>query len=457
MQSRGVYLDYASSASIKLEALDEFVAVSKLEGNSSGISSYSKRLKEIENKSSAVIAKKLGVNQEQIHFVSSATFANNAVILGVAYKHPKCHLITSKIEHKSVLACFKHLEKQGYKVTYLDVDNRGQIDLNHLRKSVRNDSKLISIQTLNSEIGVMQNIEEIGRIAHDNKILFHTDASQSFCKYDIDVSNIDFMTVSGYKIGAPKGVAALYVKDASELQSVLFGSGDDVFPGTKSTALIASFAKAVEVSSWNLDVIYRNYQALVSEFSDFAGVYINSNPSHIFSISVEGVLLADLLNSLEGYGFSAGCSCLGDEKSNVIDAIDPEKKLPPCTIRISFSDKTSESDLIDFAKKIKTIVEKLRLEKTIDNGCQILSKTSDNVDIRDRRIMNLLQNWLRRKRLESPHVPKYTAAFSSFSSSSFAKYPIMQLSLKIGIDRARDLLKLSTKSVDNHSNKGQFY
>lgn len=128
------YLDVAASWKINEEALLEFVRVNKLDGNSSGINSHAKHLRHLEEESTKVIASKIGANSDQIHFTCGATTANNIAILGVAYKHPKCHLITSKIEHKSVINVFKHLEKLGYKVTYLDVDKHGSVDLNQLRQ-----------------------------------------------------------------------------------------------------------------------------------------------------------------------------------------------------------------------------------------------------------------------------------------------------------------------------------
>ena len=167
------FLDYAASWQVSEEALGEFVKISRMNGNSSGINRHAKQLKELEKLSAQIIADKIGAKQqEQIHFTSGATVANNLAILGVAYKNPKCHLITSKIEHKSVLNVFKHLEKIGYEVTYLDVDKSGKVNLEQLKHSIHENTKLISIQMFNSEIGVLQDIEEIGKIAKDHNVFF---------------------------------------------------------------------------------------------------------------------------------------------------------------------------------------------------------------------------------------------------------------------------------------------
>jgi cysteine desulfurase len=367
------FLDYAASDVISNEALREFCSVSRLYGNSSGINKHAKILRGIEEESAKTIAEKLNARPEQILFVNNSTMANNIAILGVAYNFPGCHLITSKIEHKSVLSIFKRLENTGYRVTYLDVDKFGNVNLEQLSKSIRSDTKLISIQTFNSEIGTMQNMEAIGEIARKRGVLFHSDAAQSFCKYELDAekTNVDLITLSGYKIGAPKGIAALYIRDKSRLRPILFGSGSQFFPGTKSTALIASLAAAVKSFRYDMARIRQNFHILTKELKKIGGVCINSTtPSHVVSVAIGGVLLKDILKEMKDYSFSAGCSCMGQESSNVVQAIDPERKLPTCILRISFSDKVDPADLIAFAKRLAKVVITLRRGKSIGIGCE---------------------------------------------------------------------------------------
>jgi cysteine desulfurase len=368
-----MFLDYAASAPINVESLKKFNEVSFLDGNSSGFNHHAKILQEIEKKSANVIAGKINADSgAQIVFTNNATMANNIAILGVIGNHKKCHIITSKIEHKSVLNAFKHLENDGYKVTYLDVDRYGNVDLEQLNKSIRKNTKLISIQMLNSEIGTIQNMEAIGKIAAKHGVLFHSDAAQSFCKYNIDVQkmNIDLLTISGYKIGAPSGIAALYVKNRKELKPILFGSGDELSPGTKPTALIAALAAAIENFQFDKARIDENFQALTNELLKIDDVHINSaTPSHVVSVSIGGILLKDLLEKIENYSFSAGCSCLGQGQSNVMLAIDPEGKLPACTIRISFSHQVKTEDLVAFARHLRETVLQLRRGKKVGSGC----------------------------------------------------------------------------------------
>ncbi len=368
------YLDYAASAHINEESLKEFIKISKLDGNSSGFNSHAKKLKEIENESAKIIAKKIKCNADQILFTNSATMSNNIAILGVAYKYPGCHLITSKIEHKSVLNVFKYLENSGYKVTYIDVDRYGNLNLDQLKRSIRPHTRLISVQSFNSEIGTRQDVAAISQIIKDSgnkNILFHSDISQAFGKYPMDISVFDLATFSGYKIGSPKGIAALYIKDRSTISPIFFGSGDELFPGSRPTALIAAFAKAVEVYKLDLKVIKKNFLSLKQEIQKIDGVYINSEkPSHVFSVSIKGVLLKDLIDRVKTFSFSSGCSCLGQGESNVKEAIDPEGKIPSTTLRISFSDKVPTKNLIDFAQKLKVEVEKLRKEKSVSDNCE---------------------------------------------------------------------------------------
>ncbi|MDR1235543.1 MAG: aminotransferase class V-fold PLP-dependent enzyme [Holosporaceae bacterium] len=375
--NKAVFLDYAASAQINEKALEKFNAVSLLDGNSSGFNYHAKILSAIEKESADTVARKINADSgDQIVFVGNASMANNIAILGVAGNHKKCHFISYKMEHKSVLNVFKYLENIGHDVTYLDVDRYGYINPDQLEKSIRKDTKLISIQMFNSEIGTIQNVEAIGKIARRHGVLFHSDASQSFCKYDIDVKkmNIDLLTISGYKIGSPAGIAVLYVKDRGKLKPILFGSGDKLSPGTKPTALIASFASAIENFQFDKVAVAENFRILVDELLKIGDVYVNSKtPSHVVSVSIDGVLLKDILERIKNYSFSAGCSCLGQERSNVMSAIDPDGKLPACTLRISFSDRVKPKELVEFARVLKKEVLQLRGEKKIGNGC-----TSEN-------------------------------------------------------------------------------
>ena len=200
------------------------------------------------------IASKLNASPEEIVFTSGGTEANNLAVKGAALAHKgkKDHLICSKIEHNSVLHSCKSLEKEGFRVTYLDVDGEGFVDLDQLRKSITDKTFLVTIQQGNQEVGTIQPIEEIGRICEDKGILFHTDISLSFTNIDLDISRIsaDMETMSAHKIHGPKGVGALYVRKGTLLKKMMHGgySEFDLRAGTENVAGVIGFGRAVELA-----------------------------------------------------------------------------------------------------------------------------------------------------------------------------------------------------------------
>lgn len=202
----------------------------------------------------AIIANKIGAMPSEIIFTSGASEANNLAIKGVAFKYldRKGHIITSSIEHKCILNCCAFLEKIGFEVTYLTPDNHGLISIDSISKSIRSNTILISIHHVNNELGCVQPIADIGQIAFENNIIFHTDAAQSFCKLDIDVDimNLDMTSLSGHKIFGPKGIGALYIRDSreSELVPLIHGGGQELGlrGGTSPTPLIVGFGAAVD-------------------------------------------------------------------------------------------------------------------------------------------------------------------------------------------------------------------
>lgn len=372
--SSTINLNSAAAWNTNEKALEAFIKTSKMQDNSSGVNSDAQKLKQLEEDAAKIISAKIGAKPEELHFVYNATEANNIAIQGVAKKYPGCHLITSKAEHKSVLEVFKSLERQGWTVTYIDVDVHGKVKLDQLAESITQNTKLISIQVVNSEIGSLQEIAAIGKLAKDHGILFHADASQAFCKYPIDVNamNIDLLTVSGYKIGAPKGIAALYVKDLSKLVPIMFGAGDKLSPGTRSTPLISAFGEAVKNFSFDRKKIQRLFCILSTELKKIDDIAINSeNPSHILSVSIKGVLLQDVLEEMKEFAISGGCSCSGIEDSYIMQAIG---KTGWCTLRVSFTQQTLDKTLINFAKRLKEIIDKLRKQKSVGEGCNSMDQ-----------------------------------------------------------------------------------
>jgi cysteine desulfurase len=249
------YFDYAASTPVSTEALEAMAS-----WQNHNFANPSAAHVEAEKASSAIqqarelIADKISAMPSEIIFTSGASESNNLAIKGVAFKHlnEKGHLITSSIEHKCILNTCAYLEELGFEVTYLQPNTDGVISAKHVEDAIKPNTLLISIHHVNNELGTIQPIEEIGEVAFDHDIPFHTDAAQSFCKLDIDVDdmNIDMLSLSGHKIYGPKGIGVLYVRDAreSELVPLIHGGGQELGlrGGTSPTPLIIGLGAAVE-------------------------------------------------------------------------------------------------------------------------------------------------------------------------------------------------------------------
>ena len=248
------YFDYAASTSVSQPVIDAMKpwfqehfsnpSASHVEGQ--------KAFKAIED-ARAIIAEKIGAMPSEIIFTSGASEANNMALKGIAFQflNEKCHIITSSIEHKCILNTCNFLEKIGFDVTYISPNKHGEISSVAVKEAIREDTKIISIHHVNNELGTIQPISDIGAIAFEHGILFHTDAAQSFCKLDIDVDemDIDMLSLSGHKIYGPKGIGALYIRNVrkSNLVPLIHGGGQELGlrGGTSPTSLIVGLAAAV--------------------------------------------------------------------------------------------------------------------------------------------------------------------------------------------------------------------
>ncbi len=286
------------------------------------------------------IAKAIGTNMDEILFTSGATESDNLALLGVMERNKSKgnHLITCVTEHKAILDTAKHLEKIGCKVTCLPVDEFGLINLEELKSVITDETVLISIMFANNEIGTIQNITEIGKIAHENNVLFHTDAAQALGHIPIDVKkmNIDLMSMSSHKIYGPKGIGALYVRSILprvKINSIVYGGGQErnIRSGTLNVPGIVGFAKAVEIALDEMDVENKKYKkwtdTMLEKFSAVGGK-LNGHPTnrlvHNLNIRFDGVQSKSIINTVsKKLAISAGSACTSDlvEPSHVLLAL----------------------------------------------------------------------------------------------------------------------------------------
>lgn len=246
-----IYLDHAATTAVRPEVMEVMRPFfDKKYGNASSLHAVGREANEALEKSRETIAKHLGSKPEEVFFVSSGTEANNTVLKGAAFAKKTGHIITSKIEHDCVLNSARWLQGQGFKATYLDVDQQGVVQKETLANAMQPDTFIVSVMAANNEIGTLQDINELGKIAHEKGALFHTDAVQAFGKVPLSLDNIDLLSVSAHKLYGPKGVGMLFKRDGVSIQPLLHGGGHErgLRSSTENVAGIVGFAKAVELA-----------------------------------------------------------------------------------------------------------------------------------------------------------------------------------------------------------------
>jgi len=299
--------------------------------------------------------------------------SDNMALKGFAYanKEKGNHIITSKIEHPAILKTCQMLEKQGFEVSYINVDKDGFIKLDELKMAIKPTTILISIMTANNEIGTIQPIQEIAQIAHSNNIAFHTDAVQAIGNMRIDVSEIgiDMLSLSGHKIHAPKGIGALYIKNGIKLEKIINGGHQekDKRAGTENVAGIVGLGKACEIANKNMDTHIRNLtklrdyyiKRLQKEMSDkirINGSLENRLPGNA-NVCFEGIDASELIFKLDEKGIcvSSGSACSSGKKepSHVLQAINVPEKYINSAIRTTFGDNNTFEEIDYFINIIK--------------------------------------------------------------------------------------------------------
>jgi cysteine desulfurase len=331
--------------------------------------------------SKEIIAKSLRVNEKEILFTSGGTESNNMAIIGGARANHRRgnHLITTVIEHPSVIQPMKYLEEQGFEVTYLPVNHEGLVSVEALEQALRPDTILVSIMYVNNEIGSVQRIEELAKCIHQHnpETLFHVDAVQAFGKYVIrpKQQGIDLLSVSGHKIHGPKGIGFLYIRDKVKIHPIVFGGGQQkgMRSGTENVAGIAGMGEAVREIYHNHErknrYLYSLRELMIREVSQLEGIVINGQvfpqgAPHIVSISFEGVRSEVLLHALEDRGIyvSAGSACASNHPaiSETLKGIGVQKQLLDSTLRFSFSVYNTEEEILYTVNVLRELLPMLR-------------------------------------------------------------------------------------------------
>lgn len=331
-----------------------------------------------------VIARNLKVNEKEIYFTSGGTESDNLALRGCAYANCRSgrHLITTQIEHPAVLQTMRHLEEEGFRVTYLPVDEKGCIRLEDLQRAITGETILVSIMHTNNEVGSLQPVAEAGALIKrmNPHILFHVDAVQGYGKFRIypKKMKIDLLSVSGHKIHGPKGSGFLYVDEKVKIKPILFGGGQQggVRSGTENVPAIAGLGKAVELVYSNLDQdmaqMYRLKKAFVEGARKIPDVVLNGHPDetgapHVVSVSVKGVRSEVLLHALEDKEIyvSAGsaCSARKPQPSATLRAMGIDQELLGSTIRFSFSVFTTMEEINYTLQTMYDIIPMLRKYK----------------------------------------------------------------------------------------------
>lgn len=376
-----IYLDNSATTKPYEEVIKKMVYA--LTTDYANPSSLHKKGIEVEKNIKAIrqdIARTIGAKDKEIYFTSGGTESNNTIIRGVAnlYKKRKNHIISTEIEHPSVLATLKDLENEGFEVTYLKVNKEGIVDIEEFKNSIKETTSLVTIMHVNNEIGSIQPILEIGKYLKSlkDKIYLHVDTVQSYGKINFRPSkyNIDFMSVSGHKIHGPKGIGFMYIKENNRLKPLLTGGGQevDLRSGTENVPGIYGMGEAIKIVNTNLnEKIERinNLKNMLKEglIDNVEDIKINSTDEgvcHILNVSFKDVKGEVLLHYLEQKGVyvSTGSACSSKKKgSHVLNAIGLFKDEIEGAIRFSLSDMNTEEDILEAIKIVKDSVSDLRM------------------------------------------------------------------------------------------------
>ena len=370
-----IYLDYSATTPVDEEVIETYAKVCRdFIGNPNSLHKLGVEAKKLIDASTEQIAKILGVKTSEIIYTSGSSESNNLAIKGVCSKYSNRgkHIITTELEHSSIIAPVQYLQKNGFEVDFVELDENGQVDLNNLKELLREDTILVSISSVNSEVGVRQDLKKISEIVRTNpKTIFHSDVTQSIGKEKIDFSLLDLASISCQKFYGMKGIGALIKRDGLVIEPLIHGGKSTTIfrSGTPATPLIASFAKA-------LRLVYENFEekeAHVKEINDYLrdkikdlDVEINSNEyciPNVLNVSIKNIKPETMQHALEEYDIyiSTQTACSTGDYSRAVYAVTHDKDRASHSIRISLSFKTTKEEIDIFVDKFSMLLEKLNI------------------------------------------------------------------------------------------------
>ncbi len=375
-----IYVDHAATSPIHPKVIEKITDVMNMTyGNPSSTHFFGREARQIIDQAREEIAKSIHADASEIIFTGSGTEADNHAIFGIAesYKEKGRHIITTEIEHHAVLYACKYLEKQGYEVTYLPVDETGRIQVSDVEKALRDDTILVTIMYGNNEVGTIQPIKEIGELLANHQAVFHTDAVQAFGLEKIDVKQmgINLLSVTAHKINGPKGIGFLYAEKGLKLSSRLIGGNHERKrrAGTENVPYIAGFAEAVRIIQDERDKkrqMYEEYKQIFLKTLQDNGVEFFQNGSldhslpHVLNLSFPGTNVEAMLVNLDlaGIAASSGSACTAGtiEPSHVLVAMfgkESERLLN--SIRFSFGLYNTKEEIIHMGEEIAKILKRL--------------------------------------------------------------------------------------------------
>ena len=375
---KSIYLDHAATTKPYDEVVSLFTKIENEHyGNSSSIHGLGVDALSYLNKARQLLLKSLHLSKGyKVIFTSGATEANNLAILGYCLKHINRgkHIITSNIEHPSVLECFKYLETKGFKVTYLKVNKAGIVEPNELANAMSNETIFVSLMSTNNEIGSMNNLDELSKITHRYpKAVFHSDTTQSIGKDMTNYSCLDMFVISGHKVHGLKGSGCLILKENIELDPRVFGGGQEggLRSGTVAVGLCCSLAKAVSINQTKISTeherILKIHQQFLDKLHNIEGLEFNSNKNgspYILNFSLTSKKASVVVEALSNQGIYvssvSACNSKREAMSYVVDALGKNSVLSHNTIRLSFGEDNSLEDAEIFAFEFNKVLESIR-------------------------------------------------------------------------------------------------